>query len=285
MEKRADAWEGGKHDDGRLLRGLDLDEAQRWLELRSGDIGQKEQMYIQSSLSLQEREIAEKERRRTRNMRYMAAFSIAALIISSIAIFEWNQANQKTEEVLARSLASQSEHLRGVTGSLKASVLLAVESLRHKQTLEGEIALRRSFSLLPRCEAEFIHPHGIDSGTISPGGSRLATICWDNAVRLWDLKNNSLSHKLKHNDSVNDAIFSSNGHILATRCDDHFARIWDVKSGILLKEFEHSDDVNEIAFSPDMRILATASDNLTILWEVNSGNQLKTHIPHFGLLT
>ncbi|HQE98084.1 MAG TPA: hypothetical protein PKY20_07750, partial [Methanothrix sp.] len=31
MEKRAAAWEEGKHDEGRLLRGLDLSEAQGWL--------------------------------------------------------------------------------------------------------------------------------------------------------------------------------------------------------------------------------------------------------------
>ena len=65
MEKKAEAWEEGKRDEGRLLRGLDLGEAQRWLEERSNDIGEKEQRYIQASLALQERERTEKERRRS----------------------------------------------------------------------------------------------------------------------------------------------------------------------------------------------------------------------------
>ena len=63
--------------------------------------------------------------------------------------FEWNQADQKTEEALAVSLASQSEQIESASGSDYAhQVILAVESLRHKETAAGDLALRSSMALL-----------------------------------------------------------------------------------------------------------------------------------------
>jgi hypothetical protein len=122
MEKRAHAWEEtspdkSKRDEGRLLRGLDLGEAQRWLEKRSNDIGQQQQGYIQAGLALQEKERSEKERRRRSIMMGLALFSAIALVLSGIALWEWNLSDQKTEEALSLYLASQSEQIKPTTGS------------------------------------------------------------------------------------------------------------------------------------------------------------------------
>lgn len=73
MEKRAAAWEEGGRDEGRLLRGVDLTEAESWREKRSKDLGEAEQRLIVASLALRERESKEKEQRRRRIILGLAA--------------------------------------------------------------------------------------------------------------------------------------------------------------------------------------------------------------------
>ncbi len=97
------------------------------------------------------------------------------------------EANDRKEEALARSLAAQSEQMRGVTGSLTESALLAVESLRHKETLEGDTALRRDIDLLPRCMAKLQHNESVLAAAFSQDGQRLATASDDKTACIWIL--------------------------------------------------------------------------------------------------
>jgi len=184
MEKRAAAWDDGKHDEGRLLRGLDLSEAESWLASRSKDIGEDERRYIAASLELHERERGEKERRRKRNMQYLAAFSVLAPAISSIAIFEWIQADQKTEEALAMYLASQSKQVKADSESgYIRKVLLAVESLRLKETAVGDLALRRSAALLAPPLVQMDHNDTVRAVAFSPDGTLVLTGSDDGTAR------------------------------------------------------------------------------------------------------
>ncbi|MGB7544481.1 MAG: WD40 repeat domain-containing protein, partial [Methanothrix sp.] len=130
---------------------------------------------------------AEKERTRRRIIQGAVIFSIFSLALAGLAYDKMLEANDRKEEALARSLASQSEQMRDVTGSFTESVFLAVESLRHKETLEGNIALRRSIDLLPRCMAKLQHNGSVYEVAFSPDGSRLATGSDDSTARIWTL--------------------------------------------------------------------------------------------------
>ena len=103
---------------------------------------------------------------------------------------------------MARSQAAQSEQMRGITGSLTESVLLAVESLRHNnETLEGNIALGRSLALQPRNIAKLQHNDSVSAVAFSPDGRMLATASWD-TTRLWDVETGKLLKRLDHYGSV-----------------------------------------------------------------------------------
>jgi len=237
IEKKTDAWAEGKRDEGRLVRGLDLSEAQRWHDLRSSDIGQKEQEYIQASLALQERERAEKQKIRRRWMKGLAAFSAIALVLSVMAVFEWNQADQKTEEALALYLTSQSEQIKAASGSDYArQVLLAVESLRHKETADGDLALRSSMALLARPLAQLDHNSSVQAVAFSPDGTKVLTGSFDKTARIWDVTTGLEVHKLNHDGTVYAVAFSPDGTKVLTGSFDKTAWIWPVSDKDLIEQ-------------------------------------------------
>lgn len=135
----------------------------------------------------EERARADKERTRKRIIQGVVIFSIFSLALAGLAYDKMLEANDRKDEALARSLASQSEQMRDVAGSLTKSALLAVESLRHKETLEGNISLRRSIDLLPLCMAKLQHNGSVIAVAFSPDGQKLATASYDNTACIWTL--------------------------------------------------------------------------------------------------
>ena len=294
LERDAREWrdsspEPSSRDEGRLLRGRRLEEAERWQKERGRDLGEGEREFIEASLDLRAREKekeekarVEKERTRKRIIQGVAIFSIFSLALAGLAYDKMLEANDRKEEALARSLASQSEQMRGVTGSSTESALLAVESLRHKETLEGNIALRRSIDLLPRYTAKLQHDSFLIALAFSPDGQKLATASDDRSARLWDVETGKQLQGLEHDGWVNAVAFSPDGQMLATASDDRSARLWDVETGNQLQRLEHDGSVNAVAFSPDGQKLATASDDgLARLWDVETGKQLQ-RLEHDG---
>jgi len=203
-------------------------------------------------------------------------FSIISLALAGVAYDKMREANDRKEEALARSLASQSQQMRDITGSLTESVLLAIESLNHKETLEGSTALRRSLALQPRIIAELQHNSSVNAVAFSPDGRKVATASYDNTARLWDVETGKQIQRLEHDGSVYGVAFSPDGKKLATASSDSSARLWDVRTGKQLQRLEHDRSVNAVAFSPDGQKLATASHDRTArLWDVGTGKQLQ----------
>ena len=203
-------------------------------------------------------------------------FSIISLALAGVAYDKMREANDRKEEALARSLASQSQQMRDITGSLTESVLLAIESLNHKETLEGSTALRRSLALQPRIIAELQHNSSVNAVAFSPDGRKVATASYDNTARLWDVETGKQIQRLEHDGSVYGVAFSPDGKKLATASSDSSARLWDVRTGKQIQRLEHDRSVNAVAFSPDGQKLATASsDSSARLWDVRTGKQLQ----------
>jgi WD40 repeat protein len=284
LEKKAAAWEEGKRDEGRLLRGLDLSEAESWRENRGRDLGEAEERLIAASLSLQERERREKEQRRKRIILGLAAFSALALVLAGAAFWQWNLSEQKTGEALGLYLASQSMPIEPTSESdWMKKVLLAVESLRQKETAQGDLALRESIALLGVPLSELNHNDSVSSVDFSPDGKKIATASFDRTARIWDVQSGKELHKLTHEDTVYIMAFSPDGKKLATASVDRTARIWDVQSGQELHKLTHEEQVWSVTFSPDGMKVATASDDKTArIWDVQSGQELHrlTHEGH-----
>ncbi|TDC57179.1 hypothetical protein E1281_05955 [Actinomadura sp. KC345] len=124
------------------------------------------------------------------------------------------------------------------------------------------------------------HTEIITAMTFSPDGATLATVGYDNRVRLFDVASRrQIGAPLTTADLglVNDLAFSPDGRTLAFTAADSSVRLWDVARdrpvGAALVVDEGA--ITSLAFSPDGRVLATgSSDDRVRLWDTRTHRQL-----------
>jgi WD40 repeat protein len=122
--------------------------------------------------------------------------------------------------------------------------------------------------------------NGADAGGIafSPDGATLASGSGANIVRLWRVSDGVHLRTLQGFASwVTEVAFSPDGRILAAGSNDGTIRLWQVSDGSLLRTLEgHTGTVWSVTFSPDGQTLASASDDEVQIWQVASGQGLRT---------
>ncbi len=190
-----------------------------------------------------------------------------------------NAETQRTQAVeqrtlaLARQLGSQSELLRGQDPSLfQRSVLLAVESLKHAQTLEGDRALRAGLAILPDLKAHLrVRPHNvngdywdIDGLAISSDGRWLAAGSLGSVLTIWDTGTWE-ERRILTGSPVRTLAFSPDSQLLAGGIDSG-AVIWEVATGQSLGTFGRGQ-VFSLAFTPDSERVAATADGKTSVWD------------------
>jgi len=113
----------------------------------------------------------------------------------------------------------------------------------------------------------------------SPDGATLASGSGANIVRLWRVSDGVHLRTLQGFASwvINEVAFSPDGRILAAGSNDGTIRLWRVSDGSLLRTLEgHTGTVWSVTFSPDGQTLASASDDEVQIWQVASGQGLRT---------
>lgn len=114
-------------------------------------------------------------------------------------------------------------------------------------------------------------PDMLISVAFSPKSQRMATMCSQDSLWLWDLSTTQTIWKVKADSHCNDALqFSPNGRLLASGGADSLVHFWDANTGNELAKLEgHSDRVTALGFSPDGSRIASASRDGTVrLWNV-----------------
>ena len=107
---------------------------------------------------------------------------------------------------------------------------------------------------------------------IAPNGQLLASIFFDETVRLWDPSTGAFLGTLEgHSGSVRAVVFSPNSRLLAS-ASDMTVRLWDPSTRASRGTLEgHSGSVRAVVFSPNSRLLASASSDKTVrLWDIET---------------
>ncbi|KAJ6542867.1 WD40-repeat-containing domain protein, partial [Mycena capillaripes] len=108
----------------------------------------------------------------------------------------------------------------------------------------------------------------------SPNNKVVATVSWDQTVRIWSMEAGQTVHVLKGATNQGWAgAFSWDGELIAAGAGDQMVRIWRVDTGELLHTLGgFSGWVRSLAFSPDSLHLAAGGEGGTLrIFDVNSG--------------
>ncbi|PZO36980.1 MAG: hypothetical protein DCF19_20055 [Pseudanabaena frigida] len=121
-----------------------------------------------------------------------------------------------------------------------------------------------------------IHGAELIYATFSPDRKILATLGWDNKIKLWqwdDTDNPKLLHVLEHSKTVWSIAFSPDGQSLASTSNDQTVKIWNVSDGRNLHTMEaHLNGGLAVVYRPDgKQIVSAGKDGNLKLWNAQTG--------------
>jgi WD40 repeat protein len=128
------------------------------------------------------------------------------------------------------------------------------------------------------------HSNTIRSLAFSPDGNWLVTASAESAVRVWDLRQNSLSRTLtSHTGAVNCVAFSPDSSLLATAGQDGALKLWNTTSWQVTTQLHSRPYPYQVAFSPTGPLLACSvggtvnhSGGWVRLWNYAKGRLVHT---------
>lgn len=293
-------WEATNEDEGALLRGAPLVEAERQLTERNADLSQLEQRFIQASLKLQERRTAElvaetkaQERLRFRIITGLVTGLLLVFVLAIVSTWQWQRAERQrtalaeaqagiqaerdqARTALSRQLAAQS--LEILDRQLDLALLLGAQALSYAQTTDAVEALRQALAYQPELRRYiWEHQRNVNGLALSPDEQLLASVGADRTIRLWDLSTGSERQEW-HLDSTPWAVaISPNSQVVVVGGSDGTIHRWDVKTDALLGPpiLAHDKLITALLFSPDGDVLVSSSTDGTVkVWDPVSGEAL-----------
>lgn len=304
LHSLAQEWQSSGNDASFLLRGIRLQQYERWLQASSLGLTTHERTYLEASLAAraqllhEESERAAREKRLEKRTFDQLRFIIAGLIVLvggavALTAFALNErqraeaAAQVADEnaTLSRSIALASNaqtRLANHDGDLALVLALEANAVPNPPT-EARSTLAQV--VLARGTAKrFTDSQAAVTGTaISADGTRIAASSTDANVRVWDSASGELIHTLSgHGGDVSSVAFSSDGAALVSASADFTAIVWNMADGTLRLRLEgHSGPLTQAVFTPDdTRILTASNDGRVIVWDATSGERLNEFVEH-----
>jgi hypothetical protein len=274
-------WKQTQRDEGTLLRGAALVEAEEMLKQRREDLCEEEQEFIQASIALRDREQKERSRRRQMTISGLVGGLVVALMLASVAGIAWGNAEISEIKSLAQSSDGflKSDEWKALQSSVKAAV-----KMQGKPWIDTNTRTLVKLTLLNTVHNVVApntlggHAKSVNGVSFSPNGKMLATASADKTVKLWDTSTGKEIQTLKgHTNEVRWVSFSPDGKMLATASADNTVKLWDTSTRQEIQTLKgHTNEVNRISFSPDGKMLATASaDNTAKLWDTSTDKKFK----------
>ena len=248
-------WESKQYDEGALLHGALLAEAERWFKNREHDLNVSEREYI-----LKSRRYFRQEEVRWKQLYEKERFSsLEAYHLSSGALF-----------------ASHDE-LGGLLAGVKAGKIL--QELDTPEALDQQVisTLRKIVYGIREQNRFDGHNSPVQCLRFHPKTGMLVSGSYNGVLKFWESADGREIRSLQaHSDIIRDLCFSPDGSLLASAGDDMLVKLWDVESGEELQRLEgHTTSVYSLSISPDARLLASGGAGMTIrLWDLSTAVEI-----------
>jgi WD40 repeat protein len=158
ITEAASEWRRLGSDESLLWRGLRLGQASEFKTQNDAALNDLEREFIDAGTRVQRLETEQRDRSRKRTLVALSAGIAAALLLASLAGWQWWRAEEEQTNATARALVSQSDLLRtqasatatGWAARLEDGALLAIEAHRLRPTSESATVLREAADALGR---------------------------------------------------------------------------------------------------------------------------------------
>lgn len=295
-------WKAQEEDEGALLRGALLAEAERWLEELPEELNSNEQAYITQGLALQQQEQAAREKQQ-RNLKTALVVTLLLFLAAAgaawIAMRQTDLAKQRLGEARsAESTAVDEAHIR-------ATAQAEAEAERDRAETQAQIALARQLkvkaqqvfaqqsslwqleeAVLLAVESLRRYPereaNSVLTSAVPTLVGRVSQIEFRGRIPAFDVSPGG-----EWIVSVEcEEYYSNSGGLI---CETSSIKIWEVATGYEVAEIMYQGNTTSVNFSPDGQwVLSAGCDEYTNyscsrgsawVWEAATGQEI-THVTH-----
>jgi WD40 repeat protein len=288
-------WEDSKCDEGALLRGALLAEAERWLIERGEDLAQVDREYIERSIELR---TARQNRRNRRRRNIVVGLATGLVLAIGLAIIALNaRSSAEREAAVNHSLVlSANAQAAQENGEVDLALALALEAVNMddpppeaRRTL-SEIALGPGTRAILAGNSNTVRDVAIDPESKTALSASCAQLSSDGAciqgeLIQWDLETETELRRFEgHTDWVNAVAYNPDGTRILSSSEDNTLILWEARTGQVVDRFEaHMGGVNSVAFGPEGQTALSGSDDASlILWDVATGEVIRRFEGHGG---
>ncbi|WP_226583785.1 nSTAND1 domain-containing NTPase [Microseira wollei] len=268
-------WIASSLDQGALLRGKPLADAQYWYQQRRDELSQGEKSLIELSLELRDKKLKKQKLRRQLTIWGLIGGLAIASTVASFAWWRWQNSEIKAYSEASEALFASDHKLDALIEGLKAGKLLksaiGVEPLTE---IRAANALQQAVYWVRENNRLQGHKNRVNSVTWSPNGKILASASDDNTIKLWNLEGKEIRTLEGHTAAVNSISISPNGKILVSGSNDGTIKLWNL-NGKQIRTLKQGAGVKSVSISPDGKIVASAGDDTIKLWNLN-GKEIRT---------
>lgn len=131
------------------------------------------------------------------------------------------------------------------------------------------------------------HYAAVTAVAYSPDGKFTATGSNDKTIKLWDVgSGREIRTYLGNNGESRYLTFNGDGRLIASVDQDYSLKIWEVETSKLLRILViPEDEILCVTFTPDGNIITGSEENHAILWDVQTGEEIRRFKPVAGDIT
>jgi WD40 repeat protein len=304
-------WEVSGKDEGALLHGAPLAQAEEWLAAQEDMLSQAEKTFIRASISLRERRKSARDAQRQRQLAaercarrlfgalagVLAVATVVALILTFFSVRQRRQALEAHSLSLAanaRQVLNDGDATTGLALAMAANRI--TDPPREAQRLLLEAAYSPGARWRAQVESLFEGTMGPATALdIGPDGRTALTGLADGSIAVWNLDTKAEIARLRgHTAQVNAVVIGPGGGTALSGGDDGRVIMWDISSAEALRRLDgHTGVVRAVDIGPGGRTAVSggfAGESVLepgelILWNLETGQEKRRFVGHaFGVV-